>query len=707
MADFLEQFPNLPKLDFEEDEIDADEAERLARALVRHQKLAELDLCRGPRQSGIGDRGAVALAEALEENAVLRVLNLRNNGIYEDGCERLAQALERNKSLTELNLCRNYIGTRGAHAFASALLVNSCLKELDISSCGLRATSAPIPVKKEEPKEEEYSGPWFRSWVEAKARQTPAGNEDSDDEETKARKAEEAAEKAARDAAEKDAIVKMTTAIGRHCALTSVNLRENRIGDEAIAELCEGLKVNNSITDLNLWRCSLSPDGAEHLAQVICENETLSNLNLLGNDLGNSGIASLAAAIAQNVTLTHLDISGCGMGDSGPGVERMSDCLKSCKLRELHLSRNGIADEGIECLSAALTENRCLSLLTMSENSITDRGCVALSEALKKNAALCELELCKNKIGDAGARLLGMALTMNCTLKVLNLQDNLFGTVGAEGLAVGLEHNSCLVDLDVSRNTIDDKGAERFGLALSRNATMKVITLQGISADASTVEWIEELAASKRVVEHAEPLLIADISKVDRAFDILEGSDGSESSSHISEDDSSSYSSGSDDDRPSRRIPEEFTLRAESLQLENGYRTESLQLENVPASRESAPQAEDAVVSSLDAYREKLTAKLQNSSGPSPRLPPALNDRAPSPGLPSAQVAKPSQAITSEEAKDRLRLFERRVQDLRTDDLQRARGGSGTSRSRLGAYPGTPPGVTKAKSTKRSGPVVD
>ena len=68
--------------------------------------------------AAIGDAGAVALAAALKDNAVLRLLDLWNNGIGPTGTHALARALATNSKLDRLYLNENPIGAAGASSLA-------------------------------------------------------------------------------------------------------------------------------------------------------------------------------------------------------------------------------------------------------------------------------------------------------------------------------------------------------------------------------------------------------------------------------------------------------------------------------------------------------------------------------------------------------------------------------------------------------------
>jgi Ran GTPase-activating protein (RanGAP) involved in mRNA processing and transport len=111
-------------------------------ALSSHPSLTIMNL----KVNCVGLDGATALANSLERNRVLKVLNLRSQ------CPRLpaaaafpfADALRVNTTLTRLKLRRNRIDCAGAKALAEALSNNkdSALLELDVQQCSVKAEGA-------------------------------------------------------------------------------------------------------------------------------------------------------------------------------------------------------------------------------------------------------------------------------------------------------------------------------------------------------------------------------------------------------------------------------------------------------------------------------------------------------------------------------------------------------------------------------------
>ena len=64
------------------------------------------------RQTGVGDKGGVRLADALPSNRHLRTLDLMHNSLGNDTAAALASGLLENNALTALKLRDNKIGSR-------------------------------------------------------------------------------------------------------------------------------------------------------------------------------------------------------------------------------------------------------------------------------------------------------------------------------------------------------------------------------------------------------------------------------------------------------------------------------------------------------------------------------------------------------------------------------------------------------------------
>jgi uncharacterized protein (TIGR02996 family) len=135
-------------------------------------------------------------------------------------------------------------------------------------------------------------------------------------------------------------------------ALTSLDLRNNRLGDEGLAELAPLLQRLGSLRVS--YNC-ISAAGIRRLAQVSASR--LHTLDLSWNALGDAGAEALAAWPGA-ATLTGLDLCYAELGDAAAEALARSPYLRS--LTVLNLGSNHIGPRG----ARALAESPYLGSLT-------------------------------------------------------------------------------------------------------------------------------------------------------------------------------------------------------------------------------------------------------------------------------------------------------------------------------------------------------
>ncbi|KAF9905911.1 hypothetical protein BX616_000889, partial [Lobosporangium transversale] len=257
-------------------------------------------------------------------------------------------------------------------------------------------------------------------------------------------------------------------------ALTSLDLRDNSIGNGGALALSEALKTNKTLTTLDLMGNSIGKEGALALLEALKVNRTLLNLDLDFGPLGKEGALLLSKI---NTTLTTLNFSSKPIGEEGACA--ISEALKAnTTLTSLNLNHASIGKEGALALSKALKANWTLTNLNLGGNSIGAEGALSLSEALKANLTLVSLNLNYNPIGHGGALALSEALKTNTALTTLDLGSNSIGEEGVLALSEALKANSTLVSLDLSSNSIRKEGAVALSEALKANTTLTALDLR-------------------------------------------------------------------------------------------------------------------------------------------------------------------------------------------------------------------------------------
>lgn len=198
-------------------------------------------------------------------------------------------------------------------------------------------------------------------------------------------------------------------------ALTILDLRSNKIGDEGFKALAESLCTNRTLTTLDLWDNNIGPESMRSLVDMLHTNTTLTMLGLGHNNIGTEGAEILAGALRSNATLTRLTLTG-----------------------------NEIGIDGIRAIADALHNNTTLTVLSLGRNSIGSEGADVLAEFLRTNNKLIALYLWGNDIGTEGARILAEALRTNNALTVLDLGNPSRSIIGPDAVKILIDNYSLL-----------------------------------------------------------------------------------------------------------------------------------------------------------------------------------------------------------------------------------------------------------------------
>ena len=264
-----------------------------------YAKLLQYDVCDLVGE-GLGDRGARAVGESLE-NAGCFELNLCMNDIGDVGATALADALEDNTTLTKVDLSNNLIGPKGAESLAIALQENVALKVLILEQNELR-TLGVICVAQMLSRNsfiEELS----LNWNSVKGAAIHIANNlkenntlvilklgycDIDDRGAKAMR---------------DALLVNET-------LQRLEMPWNKISNTGCMYLAEALKENTGLHRLNLFNNAMTETGGDALLDALNQNNTLAQLNILENGISEDLIDQIDRIVrvnAQRLDITFSD----------------------------------------------------------------------------------------------------------------------------------------------------------------------------------------------------------------------------------------------------------------------------------------------------------------------------------------------------------------------------------------------------------------
>ena len=94
--------------------------------------------------NNIGDRGAIALSKALEDNDTLLSLHLENNNISRQGAYTLGEMISNKYKLSKLNLNKNPIGDEGFGRIAKGIHDIETLRIITLASTHITQVSMPV-----------------------------------------------------------------------------------------------------------------------------------------------------------------------------------------------------------------------------------------------------------------------------------------------------------------------------------------------------------------------------------------------------------------------------------------------------------------------------------------------------------------------------------------------------------------------------------
>ncbi|XP_051763960.1 NACHT, LRR and PYD domains-containing protein 12-like isoform X33 [Ctenopharyngodon idella] len=377
-----------------------------------------------------------------------RSAELGNCNITAEGCAALASALRSNSLLRELNLSDNIIGGPGLTLLSDGLKDPHCkLEKLRLWGCYITAEGCAA----------------------------------------------------------------LASALRSNSHLRELDLTWNKIGDECLMLLSDGLKDPHcKLETLKLFDCNITAEGCAALASALRSNSLLRELDLTGNIIGGGGLTLLSDGLKDpHCKLEKLWLSQCNITDEGCAA--LASALRSnSHLRELNLSGNIIGDGGLTLLSDGLKDPHCkLEKLRLEDCNITAEGCAALASALRSNSHLRELDLTDNIIGGGGLTLLSDGLKdPHCKLEKLRLEDCNITAEGCAALASALRSNSHLRELDLTDNIIGGGGLTLLSDGLKDpHCKLEKLRLEDCNI---TAEGCAALASALRSNSHLRELDLTD-----------------------------------------------------------------------------------------------------------------------------------------------------------------------------------------------------
>lgn len=481
--------------------LSAQSAPAVARIVNCTPTLEQLDLSDNDiRTDGLASLVEDALAL---DSCPLTTLNLCGNKL---GCKHAASILLRaNRSIHTLLLGHNRLGAKGIKEVAS-VLHQSAVLHLDLTQNQLDDRAAGLLSKALDPRTSpdcklqslnlnnnkiRYKGAYHLADAFVKGNNTTLRSLNLSDNFIEAEGAEA-----------------FGVVLRFSHTLQELNLSRNKVGDDGIILIAQGLRENkdSGLKRLDLSWNGIKDQGAGLLADMLKDNSVLTYLNLRSNFICDEGIQKLAQALPSVISLEELDIVGNQMKDPSALIDAL--CHHETKLLNISYEQNQLSPEAEVRLNAAFHfrknkqgwlgrllrdirstrrmkriscnmlgkthgDEEIIAIVRVAAKHkphitsalfegplVTYRGVTILArELLVPNLAkLGSLTIRQAPVRDKGAAALAQALVSNHTLRCLSLSDCQITEDGARMLSNALRRNSTLKRLNLESNRIGDAG---------------------------------------------------------------------------------------------------------------------------------------------------------------------------------------------------------------------------------------------------------
>ena len=408
------EYPNIIKLDINNAGISSmNQMKKIYSIFQRYSNnLRILSLS----NNGINDKNAKILFAGLQNNNVLKFLNLSYNEIGEEGLG--TNFFSSNKSLNTLIIHHNLLGPIGSDYLFNYLISNKHmnLKSLEIGYNGITKDGT------------EYIAKYIKD------------NQN----------------------------------------LITINIEGNYLCNEGIKIICDSINQKNgknTISFLDLQNNNIANKGCQHISEMLLESPFINGISLRNNLLYNDGVNKIISGISNtNSNLVSLDISDSKIDESAMKIisEKIN---KDTSLQKLILSYNDFSTAG-NYINNLLIQESNLKHLDFSFCNISTQFNL-IFQGLAKNANVKLINFSGNYIPMRKEILneLGKVLSDNIYLKYLILNETNIDDIGMNYINNNLEKNHSLMTLSLNHNYITKKSISGLENAIIKNGVIKNIYL--------------------------------------------------------------------------------------------------------------------------------------------------------------------------------------------------------------------------------------
>ena len=233
--------------------------------------------------------------------------------------------------------------------------------------------------------------------------------------------------------------------------LKILDLENNKLNNEQIKIISNGIKDNKTLSTLILNNNKISSEGGLYLSEILLENKNISQLYLSKNNIRDKGLKSILNIINNNKTISILDLSYNELEPED--FLNISEFLKeNPNMNTLNLNGNELNMKSAINLGKYFSNSNNIKKLYMCDMNISSE----ISPFLFKNLHSEELYFDNNCIQEIGCILLFKSIFNNGNLRKLSLKNTEINSIGLIHILNALKELKNIEEIHLENNTFNE-----------------------------------------------------------------------------------------------------------------------------------------------------------------------------------------------------------------------------------------------------------
>lgn len=285
----------------------------------------------------------------------------------------------------------------------------------------------------------------------------------------------------------------------RELLTDQIDLKYYCVQPFGVRAMAMALSYNQNVTTFDLTDNFLNDDACFHLGEMLKSNSTLRELILSGCKVGPKGVKLLFAGLQLNTDLRALNLNKNAIGDIG--VEHLASAiLRGIHVKEIYLSYNNISGKSANILAESLETHNKLTILDLSWNNLYAPlvGTVNLLNRLAESKVLQELYLSWNSLASSRIGTAIKSIFKVPSLRVLDLSNNMLSGEGVQNFIGLMAKPKKMETLNLSYNPLTREDALKVLQKMKLNTVkIKNLLLDGVLVDGAFLMLLDQIKGMK------------------------------------------------------------------------------------------------------------------------------------------------------------------------------------------------------------------